>query len=105
MNDFLSPQYISAIWLICGAIFVAFEATIAPGIGFLFVGLAAITVGGLINFEVIDAAKLITQLASFLGLTFVWAGVLWLPLKKFQRNHKGNHYSNIIGETATVQSE
>ncbi len=100
-----NPQYIAAAWLIFGAIFVAFEAIAVPGIGFLFIGLAAISVGGLITFGVIDAASQIIQVSSFLGLTFIWAGILWVPMKKFQRNRKGDNYSNMIGETAIVQSE
>lgn len=98
----LSANNIALIWLVCGAVFFMLEVAAVPGIGFLFAGFAAITVGGLINFGVLDAAATIPQLAAFFVLTFVWAAVLWLPLLNFRKKSMGNSYQNIVGETAVV---
>lgn len=100
--EYFSSNNIALIWLVCGAVFFALEIAAVPGIGFLFAGFAALTVGGLINFGVLDASVMIPQLAAFFVLTFVWAAVLWLPLSNFRKKSMGNSYQNIVGETAVV---
>ncbi|MCE3233004.1 MAG: hypothetical protein K0R98_1261 [Rickettsiaceae bacterium] len=96
----LSIANVSTFWLICGAACIAIEAFIT-GVGFLFVGLASISTGGLIASGLIDPANLVAQISIFLGLTFLWAVILWTPLQKFL---KRSGFQNIIGGTAIVES-
>ena len=53
----------STIWFICGAALVALEATLFPGVGVLFAGLWAITVGSALAIGLIDS--LIAQYVVF----------------------------------------
>src|SRR5690606_14871295 len=60
-------------WLVLGAILIAAEVFLVPGIGFLFAGLGAVTLGGLLAFSVIAAPSLTAQVAYFLALGVAWA--------------------------------
>jgi len=88
-------------WLVIGALFLIAEVTIATGIGFLFAGLGAITLGGLMTFEFLSIDSLYSQLAYFLAFTSGWAALLWQPLKKIY-NSNANSYDNIVGSVAVV---
>ncbi|PIR38081.1 MAG: hypothetical protein COV35_07525 [Alphaproteobacteria bacterium CG11_big_fil_rev_8_21_14_0_20_39_49] len=94
-------NHVALIWLILSAVFFVLEVSLVPGIGFLFEGLAAITVGGLINFDIINSNSYFEQFAYFFGLIFAWAAVLWYPLKKFRSESKGD-FKNIVGDSAIV---
>jgi membrane protein implicated in regulation of membrane protease activity len=78
------------------------EAVMMPGIGFLFAGLSAISIGGAIQYELIDTQNYAQQFGVFLALSFAWAMLLWWPLKLFHKGNFQDGFSNIIGETATV---
>lgn len=103
--EYLSASNIALIWLVCGAILFAVEIAAVPGVGFLFAGFSAITVGVLINLGLIDSASMISQLAAFFILTFVWAAILWVPLSKFRKKSMGKSYQNMVGDTAIVASD
>lgn len=93
----------SAVWiwvLLCGT-FLALEVLAIAGIGFLYAGLAALTMGGLITANIIDAQNIMAQIAAFFGLTGLWAVILWVPMKKMLRK-KGGGYNNFIGDYAVV---
>lgn len=87
------------LWLLAGIVFMAIEAIGIPGMGFLFAGLGALTVGVWLNFA--SDTNTITQFVIFFGATTVWAGLLWKPLQKFRVGKTGG-YNNIIGDDAFV---
>ncbi len=97
----LSPT----IWLIIGAILILIEVAVLPGVGFLFAGLSAITLGGLISLELLQQTTLSWQIAYFFFLTGVWWAVLWKQLKKLTRNKGGEGYENLSGTYGIVEDE
>ena len=96
-----SPDHIAIAWLLFGAICICVEAFGVPGIGFLFAGLAAITIGGFLSFDILASESFISQIAWFLILSFAWGILLWKPFKRLQTiRHKAFH--SMIGQTATI---
>lgn len=93
---------IALIWLFLSAVFFVLEVSLVPGIGFLFAGFAAMTVGGLLNFGVIDSESYFSQFAYFFGLIFAWAAILWYPIKNFRNKNKGEDFQNVIGDSAII---
>ena len=93
---------VAVIWLLVGAGLIALEVTLAPGIGFLFAGLAAIITGAAIEFGMVGADDSIAQAAVFLIATSVFAALLWKRLKAWRRNPSAPLYSNIVGTDAVV---
>ncbi len=93
-------------WLIMGAIFVVLEVAALPGFGLLFAGLAAITLGGLLTYDVITAADILDQIVWFFAFTALWWVVLWKPLKKLIKKQPGEEtYENLAGTYGTVDDE
>lgn len=94
------PAY---IWLLLGAALICFEILTVPGVGFLFAGLAAFTVGLALGIGLLDGNSIIMQIAVFMVTMGIWAAVLWRPLKNFlHKPSAGVPYSNIVGTTGTV---
>ena len=87
-------------WLIAGAVFFVFEVAVTTGVGFLFIGLGAITVGGLMTFGVIEPDSVVEEFSYFFGLTAVWAIILWRPMKKILS--EGGDFDNVVGDRAVV---
>ena len=92
------------IWLILGIIFIIIEFSKIPGIGFLFLGLGALTTSALISSypEIIDY-----QIATFGLISLAWFLALWWPLKKFvYGKNKGKNtdqdYFDLIGNQVVV---
>lgn len=92
----------SVFWLLSGALCIVLEAFAIPGVGFLFAGLAAISLGALLNLGYITEGAYLIQLTIFFLLTIGWALLLWIPLKKLRVPSQGENFSNIIGEKAHV---
>jgi membrane protein implicated in regulation of membrane protease activity len=86
------------LWLAAGAVFIGVEIFGIPGIGFLFAGIAALIVGGAVEFGVIAADNISFQFLLFFAFTSISAAVLW---KKLKKNPKPN-YNNIVGTEAIV---
>ena len=61
---------VNYLWLIAGAVLVIFEFMLFSGVGFLFAGLAALTVGALGEANVLN--DLIWQWVMFFIATLVW---------------------------------
>ena len=101
----LITNNIIIIWIAVGVICLALEAMAVPGVGFLFAGLSAITVGGLINLGILGQASHIEQVSLFLAFVFVWAAILWIPLKNFSFKNEVNAFNNIVGDIAEVESD
>jgi len=96
--DLNSPSGVT--WLVLGVIFVLIEVLAIPAMGFLFAGIGAITLGGLIIFNFIALEGVMYHIAYFFFFTTVWAIILWKPLKKSIKSSVEDSYQNIVGTTA-----
>ena len=94
----------SLVWLIIGIAAMLIEIlAIIPGIGILFMGLAALSVSILVSTEMGAGLSLVGQSAWFFGLTVVFAVVLWKPLKRWRiSSAKSETYNNMVGDKAVV---
>ena len=99
MNDFLIDMNPSSIWFIVAALLIIIELVLVPGIGFLFAGLGAITVGAVLVGGWIEGLS--AQLIVFFLSTGFWTAVIWKPLKSFIAG-KGSGFDDMIGSTAVV---
>jgi len=99
MDDFLTGINPSSIWLVVGALLIISEIALFPGIGFLFAGLGAFSVGAGLTVGWIDSLS--AQLISFFLATAFWTAILWIPLKKFIAG-KGSGFDDMVGSTAVV---
>ena len=98
--DALEPAY---WWLIAAALFFAIEAFGVPGLGFLFAGIAALITGILIEYGPLDADNVIEQGAAFLGLTALFAALLWKRIKAWRTNPSADSsFSNMVGDEAVI---
>lgn len=91
-------------WLVAGIVFFIAEMAI-PGIGLLFAGFGALTVGMLLNFSFIEQSNTLLQALVFVVSTALWALVLWKPLQKLRMGKNKVPYNNIVGETAVVSEK
>lgn len=89
----------STIWFICGAALVALEAILFPGVGVLFAGLGAVTVGVALVLGLIDS--LVAQFVVFFVSTGIWAIMLWKIIKNALRGKKSG-FDDMVGSAAVV---
>jgi membrane protein implicated in regulation of membrane protease activity len=99
MNEFISSLNPSSIWLIAGVLLIIIEISLLSGIGFLFTGLGAITVGAALIVGWIDSPS--SQFILFFLSTAFWTVVLWKPLKNFIAG-KESGFDDMVGSTAVV---
>ena len=99
MDSFLSGINPSSFWLIAGALLIILEIILFPGIGFLFVGLGAISVGAFLIAGWIESLS--AQFILFFLATGFWTAILWKPLKKFIGG-KETGFDDMVGSTAVV---
>lgn len=90
------------LWLAVGIIFILVEFTSLPGIGFLFLGLGAVSTSILIYYvpEIQNY-----QVASVGLLSLAWFLVLWWPLKVFvygKKSNAGSDYFDMVGMQVEV---
>ena len=88
------------LWLIAGAIFIAVEMFGMPGLGFLFIGIGALVVGGSIELGVIASDAHLIQFVLFALISVISAVLLWNKLKAKTDPHAA--YSNMVGTEAIV---
>lgn len=95
---------VMSIWLVIAVLCMAAEALGITGVGLLFAGFGAFTVGGLISLGVLSAGASLAQAVVFLAASAAWAVILWKPIQTFRLNRRSHGYSNIVGDTAYVGS-
>lgn len=106
MFSFLSPQVIANLWLVTGAILVVLELFTAPGVGFLFGGMGALTAGVAITLGWVGPGDYLMQLGWFAGSSCVWTLVLWKPLKMLRASSQNpDGYNDMIGSVAIVYGD
>lgn len=101
MDPMIGASNVIIIWLAIG-VFLFMADLGVPGVGLMFAGFGALTVGMLLNFEIIPIKNILFQIAVFLGASAAWTFILWNPLKRIRLGKKKSTYNNIIGETAVV---
>lgn len=89
----------SSIWLAVGVFLIIFEVFVSPGIGFIFAGLGAVTVGGFLLAGWIETASY--QFILFFLSTGIWAVCLWKPLKKIMGGDESG-FDDMVGDIAVV---
>lgn len=85
------------LWLLAGVVCLAAEALGATGIGLLFAGLGALTIGSFL--VAVPQLSLLEQWIIFLACTTLWAMLLWKPLQKYRSGGNGAGYKNMVGDT------
>lgn len=96
-------ENVMIIWFVAGAIMVALEAFLLPGIGLLFSGFAAITTGALLIMGLIPVENTSAQFTAFFIATAFWAIALWKPLKAYLCKAGSGKYHNIVGSDAVIE--
>ncbi|WP_041405227.1 NfeD family protein [Rickettsia canadensis] len=100
---FMIHNYLTEIWLIIGIICVVIEFFTVPSIGFLFLGLGALSNTLVVyNYDI----NLQNQIMIFGILSLIWFSILYLPLKKYvySTTAKAENYSDMVGKTVEVHS-
>lgn len=92
-------------WMAFGAVLILLEVLLMPGIGFFFAGMAAVSLGLLLTFDLFMYVSVTMQVSLFFMFTCFWAAVLWIPIQKFKSRKAVNSYENITGELAVVWEE
>ena len=101
MNDITQVQL---LWLAVGIVLILLEFTTIPGIGFLFLGLGALTSSALMYyFPYLESYQIVAIGLCSLG----WFLILWWPLKRFVYGTKGgkSDYFDIVGMRVDVAIE
>ena len=92
----------TAIWLIAGVLMLVAEALGISGVGLLFAGLGALTLGALLEWGYVAPDDTLMQFIYFLGFTATWTLALWRPMRRFYSNRSGSGYKNMVGDIAYV---
>ena len=95
-------ENITYLWLIAGAILVICEFLLISGVGFLFAGLGALTVGLLL--EIGMAPSLLAQWIIFFAATALWTLLLLKPLARFRLSQGQHEFSDMLGKKAILLS-
>lgn len=92
----------AGLWLLLGILLIILEFSQLPGIGFLFLGLGAISTSVILNYW---PQEIIIQISCFGIISLLWFLVLWYPLKTFlykETSKLSREAFNIIGSVVTV---
>ena len=92
------PAYF--LWLAFGVACLAAEAMGVSGIGLLFAGLGALTVGSIIT--AVEELSALHQWIIFFLATGFWTVFLWKPLQKWRGKTSGEGFKNIVGDTVFI---
>jgi len=96
--EFLSEHH-TAAWVCIGLILILAEMFMLPGLGMLFIGLGALSVGLL---EIIYPGLHEMQYTIFIILTLLWFLLLWKPMNRYVYKKHDSVVSNIIGSKVKV---
>jgi membrane protein implicated in regulation of membrane protease activity len=91
-------------WYAVGIVLIILEVSGVQGIGLFFAGMAAVTLGAVISFDIIAVSSSLSAIALFFLFTVVWAIVLWKPLKKLSKQSKDKKFVDLVGTEAIVDS-
>lgn len=92
-------------WYLLSALLFLLEAAAIPGIGFFFAAIGALSVGLLVQWDIIGASWL-AQTTAFFFLTGLWTVLLWKPLQKLRPSKFAqDKHHDIIGRKAIVGPE
>lgn len=93
-----------SLWVIVGIILIIIEFTNVPNVGFLFLGLGALSTA---IFLTISPVALKYQYIIFGLSSVVSLVILWWPLKQYvyKNNNKALAYSDMIGNEVVVYSK
>ncbi len=90
------------LWLtILGVVSIILEMGFISGIGFLFIGIGALSVAGLIEFNIINKDNLLSILLALVSLSSLYFLIFWKFFKKAHMQTLKN-YNDIIGKEAVV---
>jgi membrane protein implicated in regulation of membrane protease activity len=90
------------LWLtILGVVSIILEMGFISGIGFLFIGIGALSVAGLIEFNIIKGDSLLSILLSLVILSSLYFLIFWKFFKKAHTQTLKN-YNDIVGKEAVV---
>lgn len=92
----------SEFWFILAFVLIFMELFLGGTIVLLFSSLAALTIGFLITFAILDTVDQVHQIIYFFLLTSVYSAILWKPVKKIMQPKKLQEYSNIVGRECKV---
>ncbi|AFE49917.1 NfeD family protein [Rickettsia prowazekii] len=103
---FMINNYLNEIWLIIGIICILVECYIVQNMGFLFLGLGALSNSLFVYNKPLVIFTLTNQITFFGLFSLVWFCILYYPLKKYVYNKtdKTKSYSDMIGKTVEVYS-
>lgn len=87
------------IWLIAGGVLLCLEFTLAPAIGFLFLGIGAVVTGFLVGFGIADTT--LWQWIICLAVTIASAILLWKPMKTWRTNPE-KKFNDMVGDEVEV---
>lgn len=90
------------VWLGIGVVMLLAEAMGISGVGLIFAGLAALSVGAALKLGLLDAQATLMQFIVFLMATAAWTIVLWKPMRRFYSSKNKAGYRNMVGDMAHV---
>ena len=100
----MEQDHIMIYWLVAGIVFLFAEVGL-PGVGLLFVGCGALTVGMLLNLSLIASGNTLLQAVIFFAATAAWVLVLWKPMQKLKLGKHKTSYNNMIGDSAVISEK
>ena len=94
----LSEHHLAA-WVLVGLVLILAEMLVLPGLGMLFVGLGALSVGLL---EIMLPKMHEMQYIIFIIATILWLILLWGPMNKHIYKQHNSMVPNLIGGKVKV---
>jgi membrane protein implicated in regulation of membrane protease activity len=95
-------SYLEFFWIVLGVAMIILEMLFVSGIGFLFVGLGAITTAVLLALDLISN-DFGVNLAVFLISVIAWWLLLWYPIKLLRRTRET--YQDLVGSVVVLTRE